>query len=95
MPQQHQHRSELEKVIIPELIENDLEHENKSQDSSDNENSLLDEDEENDSPTEEELELLEAIPEATLEHVELESKSKNSKPRKIYVPKPEFNRVTR
>jgi hypothetical protein len=88
MHQQHQHRSELEKVIIPELIETDSEHE-KSQDS-DNEHSLPDEDE--DSPAEEELEELEEMPEI---EAEPEPKQKGLRTRKIYMPRPEFNRVTR
>jgi hypothetical protein len=89
MHQQHQHRSELEKVIIPELIETDSEHK-KSQNSSDNEQSLPDEDE--DSPAEEELKELEEMPEI---EAEPEPKQKGLRTRKIYMPRPEFNRVTR
>jgi hypothetical protein len=88
MYQQHQHWLELEKVIIPELIETDSEHE-KSQDS-DNEHSLPDEDE--DSPAEEELEELKEMPEI---EAEPEPKAKGLRTRKIYAPRPEFNRVTR
>jgi hypothetical protein len=88
MHQQHQHQSELEKVIIPELIETDLEHK-KSQDS-DNKHSLPDEDK--DSPAEEKLKKLKEMPEIKAEP---EPKQKGLRTQKIYMPRPEFNRVTR
>jgi hypothetical protein len=86
--QQHQRRSELKKVIIPELIKTDSEHK-QSQDN-DNKHSLPDKDK--DSPAEEELKKLKEMPEI---EAEPEPKAKGLRTQKIYAPRPEFNRVTR
>jgi hypothetical protein len=85
--QQHQHRSKLKKVIIPELIKTDSEH--KKSQNSNNEHSLSDKDK--DSSAEEELKELKKMPEI---EAKPELKQKSLRTQKIYMPRPEFNKVT-